>query len=1009
MDTTNLSIILSAQDKTSAIFSGVLDSLKNMGLMGDDAAKKLDKLGDSSAKSGTKLRTGVALAAAGVTAAVLDIGAHSVKMAADFQTMTTTLVTTAGESERNLASVRTGILNISTATGTSAEKLSTAMYTIESAGFHGAAGLTILKAAAQGAKTENADLEKVADAVTSSMRDYHLPASDAATVTSKLVAAVGAGKSTFEGFTGALHSVLPTASAAHVSLDDVLGSMASMTVHGMSADQAAQNLSHSILKMQSPTSQMTNELAQLGIKSSDLSDMLGKKGISGTLQTISEAIMTKMGPSGKVMLDAFNGNKVAAADMMQMIAAMPPKLQTLAQAWQNGAISQGDYKKAIKDLPTDQAQLMTQFTALAGKAKGFSGALKAGVNTSQSYSQAMQAATGDATTLNVALMTTGENAGYTNNAVKAVGKASAEAGGNVAGWSLIQGNFNQKMSQAKEGLHNTGIAIGSALLPPLTAMMGVIVKVVTPIAAWVTTHQKLAAVILASVGAFSALVAVILTINKAFLAVKKAAEVIKLITGLQKLWNGVMMVSRTVMLGFNAVMAMSPITWIIIAVVAFIAVMVLLIVKCKPVREFFEKLWKDLKQWFADGVNWIKKHWALLVEIILGPMGFILVGIIQHWKQITKAFKTAMTDIEHFLKAAWNIIKKVFEYAFLIILGLVVIAVRHIYDAIKGPMEAIWHFLVTVWNTIYGVFKTVLTAIWNFVWDILQREYNGWKNILTAIWNVVVSVWNAVYGFVAGILKAIWNQIVTAWNFYYGIISGVLRAIWSVVSSVWNSVWGFISGILHSIWSVITSIWNACYSAVSNALSNIWSAVRSIWNDIRNFFAGAGTWLLDAGKNLIMGLVNGIKGAAGAAVNAAKSVAKDAISAAKSFLGIHSPSTVFMEIGDYTMQGMQKGIEDNAHKVTTATANAASATVQTAKKTITQEQADAQVRPAVGAVNTGSASNGSGAQINLTVKVGMYAGTTSETNQIAEIIWQAMNRIANTHNLKFPQIGILPN
>lgn len=43
-------------------------------------------------------------------------------------------------------------------------------------------------------------------------------------------------------------------SAAHISLNEILGDLASMTLHGMSADQAAQNLAHSIRNLQSPTS-----------------------------------------------------------------------------------------------------------------------------------------------------------------------------------------------------------------------------------------------------------------------------------------------------------------------------------------------------------------------------------------------------------------------------------------------------------------------------------------------------------------------------------------------------------------------------------------------------------------------------------------------------------------------------------------------------------------------------------------------------------------------------------
>src|SRR5437763_6285870 len=115
------------------------------------------------------------------------------------------------------------------------------------------------------------------------MQDYHLKASDAADVTSKLVAATASGKMTFEELAGSLSAVLPIASANHVSLNDILGDLASMTVHGMSAEQASQNLADTIRHLAAPTAQSTKELAALGISATDVSTNLGQKGLSGTL------------------------------------------------------------------------------------------------------------------------------------------------------------------------------------------------------------------------------------------------------------------------------------------------------------------------------------------------------------------------------------------------------------------------------------------------------------------------------------------------------------------------------------------------------------------------------------------------------------------------------------------------------------------------------------------------------------------------------------------------------
>src|SRR5437763_16850425 len=97
------------------------------------------------------------------------------------------------------------------------------------------------------------------------MQDYHLKASDAADVTSKLVAATASGKMTFEELAGSLSAILPMASANHISLNDIHGDPPSMTVHGMTAHQATQNLADTVRHLAAPTAHATKELSAPGI------------------------------------------------------------------------------------------------------------------------------------------------------------------------------------------------------------------------------------------------------------------------------------------------------------------------------------------------------------------------------------------------------------------------------------------------------------------------------------------------------------------------------------------------------------------------------------------------------------------------------------------------------------------------------------------------------------------------------------------------------------------------
>src|SRR2546427_2561057 len=199
--------------------------------------------GTAAAKASlAQVASGGALVAGGlllVGAAAVGAGAQAVKMAGDFQAGMTTLVTGAGESEKNLSMVSSGILDLAVKTGTSTKQLTDGMYMIESSGQHGAKALDTLKNAAEGARVGNASLGDVANGVTTIMTDYASKNINAAQATNTLIATVAAGKSHMSEMSAAMATILPTSSAVGVSLTDTSAAMATMTAEGTPAAAAA--------------------------------------------------------------------------------------------------------------------------------------------------------------------------------------------------------------------------------------------------------------------------------------------------------------------------------------------------------------------------------------------------------------------------------------------------------------------------------------------------------------------------------------------------------------------------------------------------------------------------------------------------------------------------------------------------------------------------------------------------------------------------------------------------
>lgn len=173
---------------------------------------------------------------------------------------------------------------------------------------------------------------------------------------------------------------------------------------------------------------------------------------------------------------------------------------------------------------------------------------------------------------------------------------------------------------------------------------------------------------------------------------------------------------------------------------------------------------------------------------------------------------------------------------------------------------------------------------------------------------VVIAIVALVAAFVIAYKKIGWfragvDAAMSGVKFVVGLVIklvvGYFRLWWTVVSSVG----GFIIGKVREIVGFVRGI----PGKVKEALT--------------------GKTLYGAGKDLILGLIGGIKDMAGRAVSAVTDVVGDAIGAAKNLLGIHSPSRVFRGFGENTGQGLINGIRSKVSRARRVAGDLAGAVV----------------------------------------------------------------------------------
>ena len=265
-----------------------------------EASATMDEFGAKNELTGAKVNKVANKVSNGIIGLAVVGGATAAKMAMDFQAAVTQLVTGAGESEKNIKLVSDGILSMAGTVGQTPQELAKGLYLIESAGYHGAAGLSVLKAAAEGAVVGAAPMSDVSNALTTALHDYNIPASKAGQVTSALIETVASGKTHLSDLATSLGKVMPQAAALGINFQTVTGGIATMTNAGLSARLASMHLSNTLLALSAPSANAAKSMASVGLTTQQVKDTLtGPAGLQGALQLIEQHVSSTF-PKGSV-------------------------------------------------------------------------------------------------------------------------------------------------------------------------------------------------------------------------------------------------------------------------------------------------------------------------------------------------------------------------------------------------------------------------------------------------------------------------------------------------------------------------------------------------------------------------------------------------------------------------------------------------------------------------------------------------------------------------------------
>ncbi|MCU5020515.1 carbamoyl-phosphate synthase large subunit [Bacillus paranthracis] len=277
----------------------------------------------------------------------------------------------------------------------------------------------------------------------------------------------------------------------------------------------------------------------------------------------------------------------------------------------------------------------------------------------------------------------------------------------------------------------------------------------------------------------------------------------------------------------------------------------------------------------------------------------VIDGIVKSLPQIVNA---CVTVIDTLVQSLVRLLPQIIDAGIKILMALI--------DGIIKILPNLTQTAITLIMKIADTLLQNLPKILDAGMKILMALIDGIIKILPQLIQSAITI-------IMKIVETLMANMPKIWQAGMKILMELIKGIIQILPQLISTALKLIVQIASTLIQNLPKIWKAGMQILAELIKGILSLVGQlistitgkVVNGILNCFKDAGNWLVNTGKNIIQGLINGISGMVGKAVSAVKKVGSSIKEGIADFFDIHSPSRLMYSMGEFVTEGLANGIE----------------------------------------------------------------------------------------------------